>query len=50
MDAKSIYTSMKIHEQNGAEKVMQNNAPDRGEGGGGRALQYRRLGLLGGPD
>jgi hypothetical protein len=35
MKAKSIPKSMKNHVQNGPEKVMQNDAPNGGNGGGG---------------
>ena len=38
MDANSIPQSIKYNEQNGAEKVMQNDAPNGGKGGAGTEL------------
>ena len=43
MDAKSISKSIKNHEQKGAPKVMQNDAPNGGRGGWGGKEFYQRL-------
>ena len=42
MDAKSIPRFMKIHDQNDAEKVMQNDAQNGGKGAGARTASRGR--------